>query len=595
MKKHILSLVAILVSITINAGNIYVAPLGCDTNDGLSSNSPVATINKALKIAREWRRTNNSRVNGGITIWLASGTYTQDESLYLRPEDSGTKESPTIIKAIANGEAIISGGVKINTENYLNDGANFVFTSPEIAGKSVITRSLWVDDKKLQRASMLPVGMMERMTDFNPTDETITIPASCLTKHRINSINDAPSLEMIVHQRWAIAILRVKDIKIKNDKAILSFYNPESRWEFAHPWPQPIIDGERGSSSFNLVNSYMFLDSNDEWFQDYRNGKIYLKTSVKPNNVIIPNLSNIVLIEGAANMLVHDIKFEGVTFAYSAWNRPLYKGHVTLQGGFPIKEAYKLTENEGLPWAPNLENQAWIERPEAAISIRWAKNVDFVNCKFKHLASTALDYEIGCSDINIKGNVFEDIGGTAILCGSFAEGPTEVHRPYSVEPLTSFCHTFDISNNIVNNATNEDWGCVGIGCGFVRDFNIHHNIVNNINYSGISVGWGWTPQDTGMRNNHIDNNTVTNFAKQLYDAGGIYTMSNQPNSTIYNNVIDNIGDAPYATNYRGFYIYFDAETDGYTVKGNKMPEFKLGYNNPGAALKIIDTPESVVK
>lgn len=579
--KKLFSLLMLALALPSFAGDIYVSTNGNDSNSG-TSDHPVQTLRKALKIAREWRRTNDSRTVNGITIHIAEGAYEQDETLYLRPEDSGEKGSPTVIKSDIPGKAVISGGMSLDSWSKDKD---YYHTRMLIAGKPLLTRSLWIDGRKSIRANALGDGVMERMIDFNKQDETITIPASSLLKYGIKSIDDAPQMEMIVHQRWAIAILRVKDIKFDGDKAILSFHNPESRWEFSHPWPQPVINEERGSSSFALVGAKQFMQDN-EWWQDYSTGEIYVKGYNQLSNIVVPRLSNILLAEGTSTSPIHDIKFEGVTFSYSAWNRPMTQGHVTLQGGFPIIDAYKLTENEGLPWAPNLENQAWVARPEAAVTVRWAENVDFVNCEFTHLASTGLDYEIGCHDITIKGNKFEDIGGNALLCGSFGEGALEAHRPYEVSPSNAYTENFEICGNTIHDATNEDWGAVAIGCGYVRDFNIHHNTVSHVNYSGICVGWGWTPHDSGMRNNRIENNKVSDFARQLYDAGGIYTLSAQPNSFIRNNTITDLHDAPYATNYRAFYIYFDAETDGFTVNGNVMPEVKLGYNNPGPNMVI---------
>lgn len=546
MRRHILT-ICILLSYACNtfAGDIYVSTNGNDKNAGTKV-SPVCTLTKALRIAREWRRTNDERINGGINIHLASGTYQQEETLYLRPEDSGTPTSPTRIIGEGNDNVIISGGKE---------------QTAIPAGKRIV----WNKGKKVMRKSAYPQGKMGPILAFDKENETITIPAEAL-----KSFNKGEKLEMIVHQRWAIAILRVKDIQLKGDKAIVSFLNPESRWEFAHPWPQPVIDGERGSSSFTLLS-----------LEDYGSaGTAYT----------IPALSRLMLIEGSAACRIHDITFEGITFSYTDWQRPTTHGHVTLQGGFPIIEAYKLTENEGTPWAPTLENQAWIERPEAAVTIRWAENINFENCSFTHLASTALDYETACRNISIKHNRFTDIGGTAILCGSFGEGPTEVHHPYIIAD-EEICSSFDIMHNTITDATNEDWGCVGIGCGYVRNFNIRHNTLSDLNYSGIAIGWGWTPAFTGMKDNVIEHNNVSNYAKQLYDAGGIYTMSYQPGSRIAHNTVSAPCEAPYATNFRAFPIYFDACTDGFTVEHNKLETSKLlkekyGYNTPGPNMII---------
>ena len=96
-----------------------------------------------------------------------------------------------------------------------------------------------------------------------------------------------------------------------------------------------------------------------------------------------------------------------------------------------------------------------------------------------------------------------------------------------------------------------------------------------------------------MERNHIYHNNVSDYALQLYDAGGIYTLSKQPGSTIRDNVIGAPGNAPYATNDRAFRIYLDARTDGYTIGGNVSAETAkpitaddIGYNQPGPDIVI---------
>ena len=112
--------------------------------------------------------------------------------------------------------------------------------------------------------------------------------------------------------------------------------------------------------------------------------------------------------------------------------------------------------------------------------------------------------------------------------------------------------------------------------------------MSNVNYSGICVGWGWTAKESGMRDNRITGNYVHGYAKMLYDAGGLYTLSNQPGSVISGNRLSLPADAPYATNSRAFCVYFDEATDGFTVEGNDMPKPLFGYNRPGPALIVKD-------
>ena len=572
------------------AGEIYVSLQGNDKNPG-TKEAPFNTLNRAIKQAREWRRLNWPEVAGGIYIRLEEGVYAQRNSLFLRPEDSGTPDSPTVICAVDGAHPVISGGVAVTG---WKRGCNhpavpeklkqkiWSAEAPLIGNRRVETRQMWVNGHKVQRAAQFPDGGLERMIDFNPEEQTITIPVS----QSVNPerLQNAGQLEMIVHQRWAIAILRVKSIDAKDGQAVVRFHEPESHLEFAHPWPQPVIGGEKGNSSFCLTNALELLDQPGEWFQEYPSGTIYYYPQAGENmetaEVIIPALETLVTIDGTLSRPVKHIQFNGITFAHTSWMRPSFQGHVTLQGGFPLLDAYKLQE-PGLPEKAELENQAWIIRPETAIRVRGAEHIDFKHCTFRHLSSTGLDYEWAVTASSVEDCQFTDIGGTALLVGAFPDGGFETHIPFIPADVRELCSHITIRNNFISNVTNEDWGCVGIGAGYVRNMDISHNEVCHLNYSGICVGWGWTSLESGMCNNRIEANYVHHFARRLYDAGGLYTLSNQPGSVMRNNRIEHLIEAPYATNDRAFYIYLDEATDGYTMENNWCPTERFDSNRPG--------------
>ena len=572
------------------AGEIYVSLQGNDKNSG-TKEAPFYTLNRAIKQAREWRRLNRPEVAGGIYIRLEEGVYAQRNSLFLRPEDSGTPDSPTVICAVDGAHPVISGGVAVTG---WKRGCNhpaipeklrqkiWSAEAPLIGNRRVETRQMWVNGHKVQRAAQFPDGGLEQMIDFNPEEQTITIPVSQSVNPK--RLQNAGQLEMIVHQRWAIAILRVKSIDVKDGQAVVRFHEPESHLEFAHPWPQPVIGGEKGNSSFCLTNALELLDQPGEWFQEYPSGTIYYYPQASENmetaEVIIPALETLVTIDGTLSRPVKHIQFNGITFAHTSWMRPSYQGHVTLQGGFPLLDAYKLQE-PGLPEKAELENQAWITRPETAIRVRGAEHIDFKHCTFRHLSSTGLDYEWAVTASSVEDCQFTDIGGTALLVGAFPDGGFETHIPFIPADVRELCSHITIRNNFISNVTNEDWGCVGIGAGYVRNMDISHNEVCHLNYSGICVGWGWTSLESGMCNNRIEANYVHHFARRLYDAGGLYTLSNQPGSVMRNNRIEHLIEAPYATNDRAFYIYLDEATDGYTMENNWCPAERFDSNRPG--------------
>jgi len=546
------------------------------------------TPHEALREARELRRLHKVGVSDTLFIHLAEGVYYLGETFFVRPEDSGTPSSPTVIVGADNGKSVLSGGMPLQMSKCADAG--YCTASPVVGRRNIDVRQLWKGDCKLPHASLVPLDSLINIIDFRKEDREVWIPLSTFESLLKGDVqNEIRNLEMILHQRWAIAILRVKSFVVQQDVVRLQFEEPESRLEFEHPWPQPVVNEDRGdgvlrTSSFNLLGGASFMKPGT-WYQDNASGELFYRPAVDESNTVrdgftVPVLKTIVDVNGSLERPVHDIIFRNVSFQHAAWTRPSQKGHVTLQGGMYLLDAYKL-QIPGLPEKEYLENQAWIERPEAAVSIRGGQRINFIDCEFSHLGATGLDYIWADSACVVKGCHFHDIGGTALALGAFPDKGFETHVPFRPVNMKELCSDFLIVGNIIENVTNEDWGCVGIGAGYVADCIIEHNIVHDVNYSGICVGWGWTPLDSGMKNNHIRSNKVYRFAKMLYDAGGIYTLSYMPGSSIENNVIDQLCPPRYATNLRGFYIYLDEATDGVMIRNNWCPKELFGDNRPG--------------
>ena len=186
--KQILTIFLLFACLRSNAGEIIVNEQG--------------NIHEALRKAREWRRTNDPRCKGGITITLEEGHYYMNEPLFLRPEDSGTKESPLVIRGSGKHQSVICGDPRQkHTQIWPLKEPSDSFPTKEH------------DDG-------LPKKGMERMIDFNPANRTITIPTPP------QNVLQTKNLEMVHHQRWSIAILRVKEMKVEGDKTIVSFMEP---------------------------------------------------------------------------------------------------------------------------------------------------------------------------------------------------------------------------------------------------------------------------------------------------------------------------------------------------------------------------------
>jgi hypothetical protein len=570
---------------SLNAAEIWVSPKGKDTNSG-TKESPLATVHMAVRKAREMRRLKDASIKDGIRIIVMNGTYYLNEPLVIRPEDSGTADSPTTIEADANAKSILSGGFEIKNWkkstiaiNGLKKGIVWEAEAPSKAGEIINYRQLWVNGKKAVRAKSTTGNQMDRILSWDSATETCWIP------YKDKSIKFEPGMEMFITQWWAIANLRIKNIEVVKDSARLSFEQPESRIQSEHPWPAPWISKNNGNSAFYLNNGISMLNEPGEWFLDRKKAKIYYipragedLTSAK---VTVPVLENLVKVEGTLDTPVHHFNFKGISFQYSNWLRPSQQGHVPLQAGMYLLDAYKL-KIPGTPNQASLENQAWIGRPRAAVEVNYANNTLFESCTFEHLSSTGLDLHKGTNHNIVRGNLFKDIGGNGISLGVFSEEAYEAHLPYSVKDERVVCSDEMILDNLITNVANEDWGCLGIAAGFIKNLTIEHNEISDVSYSGISMGWGWTHTENVMRNNKILRNKIHHFAKHLHDVAGIYTLSAQADSQIEENYIDKVYNSPYAHDpFLWLYLYTDEGSQGFTIKNNWIPIQKILKNNNG--------------
>lgn len=571
-KRLHLSILLFVFSFCAQAAEIFVSTAGNDRNAGTRS-QPLATVAMALRKARDLRRLNDPSIKDGIRIIVSGGKYQFTEPLFIRPEDSGTASSPTIIESAPGETPVFSGGVQIM--GWRKSGKLWV------AETSLSDfRQLWVNNIKAIRAREFDGDSMGRILSWDKKNETCWIPS-------IKNLSFSPGMEMVIHQWWAIAILRISSIERRGDSALLRFHQPESRIQSEHPWPAPWISKETGNSAFYLVNAMQFLDEPGEWFFDKKNLKLYYYPRSGENmnsaTVVAPSLETIVKIEGTIYHPVSNVHFKGISFQHTSWLRPSQQGHVPHQAGMYMLDAYSL-KTPGTADKASLENQAWVGRPAAAVQATNTNNTSFDNCRFEHLASTGLDYQKGNHFDVINANLFKDIGGSAILAGVFSDEATEVHLPYNPSDEREITSNLRISNNLVTNVTNEDWGCVGIGAGYVRDIDISHNEVCEVSYTGISVGWGWTRTANAMRNNRVQANYIHHYAKHLYDVAAVYTLSAQPGTVISENYIDSIYVAPYAhIPSHWFYLYTDEGTSHVTVKNNWCPaeKFLQNANGPG--------------
>lgn len=583
-------LCVLLLGFSVQAATLWVAPDGHDNQAG-TREQPLASLHAALRQAREWRRLNNPGIAGGIDIVLRGGRYFLQEPVRLVVDDAGSPQAPTRIMAAVGESPILDGGCLLKDWQPVSatvpglpavaKGQVWAAPVPQVGGFPLSFRQLWVGERKAIRARYPNGDGMPRITGWDKKSGRLSVPAVIPISYQHPHL-----LELTLHQRWAIAHLRVAGLKQVGDSLHLTFRHPEARVQAEHPWPQPVMD-DSVRSPFYASNAIEFLDEPGEWFVDPIEQRVYYwpraGEDLTKADVFVPVLETLLTVAGTPEQPVTDIRFEGLAFEHATWLRPSQQGHVSLQAGMFLLDAYKLHQ-PGVPGNPNkgLENQAWIGRPPAAVSLRYVARTTFADCRFEHLGSAGYNLAEGGLNDSVTGCLFRDIAGNGLQVGTFSHPGVETHLPYNPSDERVLCRNLTISNNLITNVTNEDWGCVGLAAGYVRGITIAHNELSELAYTGISLGWGWTKASNCMGDNRVFANRIHHFGKHMYDVAGIYTLSVQPNSFIMENVVEAIYKPAYVHDpNHWFWLYTDEGSSYITVKDNWCPSEKFLANANG--------------
>jgi len=97
-----------------------------------------------------------------------------------------------------------------------------------------------------------------------------------------------------------------------------------------------------------------------------------------------------------------------------------------------------------------------------------------------------------------------------------------------------------ISNNSVHACGAVFQGSVGIWVGVAESAKVCQNSVEDLPYTGISIGWVWDDRVSPCVSNIVERNTISDVLQLLSDGGGIYTLGRQAGTVIDNNIIHTV-------------------------------------------------------
>ncbi|MDM8009318.1 MAG: right-handed parallel beta-helix repeat-containing protein [Phycisphaerae bacterium] len=539
----------------------WVSPTGSDDNPGTEA-KPFATIQRAQSAVRRLTQ----QMRGDILVTLRGGTYRLAETLVFGAEDSGSGGHDIVYKGAPGETPVVSGGRVVN--GWQPDAAGRWKGHTDVGN----FRQLYVEGVRARRAQgPAPAGVRLFGTDGFRTTEV-----------RMADWRNPGDIELCFYvfwgprKAWTHTRCKVQGIHRDGDEAVITMLQPH--FTMARTKQGVVVE-----LPSQVENAFELLDEPGEWYLDRPAGVVYYIPKAGQDmtkaEVIAPAIERLVELRGTLDRPVHNIRFEGITFADAGWLRPSEIGLVDVQANFINDFQKKYTSIK--PFVTSIHNEQ-IKAP-SNIVCHAARAIRFERCTFTRLGSGGLDLEFGAQDNIVAGCRFFDISGTAIQVGDVLKND---HHPDDPRMIV---RGNVIRNNVIHDVGVEFQGSVGIFTGYVSETVIAHNEIYNLPYTGISVGWGWGEEDAGggaypqpfyyqtptpARDNRIEYNHVHHTSMVLTDGGGIYTLSNMPGTVIRGNHIhDNVGipGGIYLDEGSGF-----IEVTGNLVYGVPKP---MNYNN----------------
>ncbi|WP_166844185.1 right-handed parallel beta-helix repeat-containing protein [Isoptericola sp. BMS4] len=478
-----------------------------------------------------------------VEVRLAPGTYRLAEPLRLGPEHSG---DATRTVTWSGPGAVLSGGVPLTWRP--GDDGRWLATVPD----GVTPTDLFVGGRRSPRARSAP----------QPADVSRAVSHG-ITGARafgIDRWSRPDAVTCVVKVRWRAFHLPVTGV----EGDVMTF--PEPCWtnvtsgtgRVGPYWDTTAVDGRQFAGGIVLENAIELLVTPGDHVWDPENRTItYLpRPGERPDaDAVVPATERLLVLDGA-----HHVRLDGLTISHSGYAQPATtEGYAGAQAGLTLTGATGPQEMAG----------RYYTKPSAALLVRGGAHVVVADCTFTRLAGAGAILEHGTSDTVLTRSRFEDVGSGAVYVGDTEPRPGPDRA--SVRNTVSRC--------VVRRAGARYTDAVGIWAGYVAELTLDHNTLDDLPYSGISVGWGWNQpevRDSVLRDNRVTANRITRVmrvATGMHDGGAIYTQGAQPGTVIARNHLDRSGYG--GTQRDGNGIYLDEQSSHLRVEENVVT--RVGY------------------
>ena len=482
----------------------FVATNGNDaTGDGTQA-KPFAT----LTAARNALRMVKAGMKSDITVFVRGGQYDLSEPLVFTELDSGANGFTIHYAAYQNEKVILSGGQMVSGWTKVA-GTNLFKAMVNQAN----VRQLYLGG---ERRPVARSAQTLTADDFIQDPKTKEYVALVLPASAIPAKLEARGLEFYYPEvQWKSAYLPVDKIEaLSATKVKVSFVGKIFNTAFASNAPTGL------STPFYLQNAQALIDQPGEWSFNPATKEIFYLPKAGEDlakvQAIIGVQEQLINLKGTSLAAkVANLAFENLNLEYATWQAPSVSGYFPLQA----------------QWLQFPQGQEFGMTP-AAIRVNNADNLVFTGNTLRNCSAVGIGMFTGVSNVTLKGNVFTQLGDSAITLGTTSQGSATIDNGLS--------YNVSISNNVIYKIGQDYASAPGIQGYFAKRVTIDHNDFEMLPYTAIAMGWNWTNKVVTMEGLKISNNLIRNVSQILKDGGGIYTLGRMPNAWINDNYVDGV-------------------------------------------------------
>lgn len=427
--------------------NIYVSPLGNNSNDG-SQVSPFKSIKKALEKVKSLEK----KESDNVIIHLQEGEYHLSSTLEIDSE--------------LNNISIIGEGA----DKVMVKGSEIIETKWESFTDNILVATI---DPSLEFNQLYINGEKQILARYPNYNEDGGYwqgsAADAIDKERIAKWkNPIGGFVHAMHKgRWGGFHYEIKSMYDDGELELIGGHQ-NNRPSTMHP-------------KYRMVENVLKeLDSNKEWYLDKENHKLYVwkndNTTLKNAKIEVSLLKHLIEVKGSLENPVKNVNISGIQFQHASRT---------------FMEEYE----------PLLRSD-WTIYRGGALLLDGTENVSINNCEFTNLGGNVIFVSGYNRNTKIEENHIHDCGASAI---SFVGDPTAVRSPsfqYSetvnIEDMDTvvgpknelYPSDCKVENNLINRIGRIEKQVAGVQISMAMKIHVKNNSIYDVPRAGINVSEG---------------------------------------------------------------------------------------------------------